>query len=84
MFTMSSNEIKARLAEVLRKVEAGQEVEITRYGKAIARLTPMRKQTSLQDHSLAVINMQSFKKYILTKDERIADFRKVGRHDVHP
>ncbi|MCF6262312.1 MAG: type II toxin-antitoxin system prevent-host-death family antitoxin [Xanthomonadales bacterium] len=76
---MQSNEIKARLAEVLRKVEAGQEVEITRHGKAIARLTPMQKQASLQQYSLAVVKMQGFNKHALAKDESIADFRKQGQ-----
>ncbi len=76
MLTMQSNEIKARLAEVLRKVEAGQEVEITRHGKAIARLTPMKQQESLQQYSSAVDKMQGFKKHVLAKDESIADFRK--------
>ncbi|MBE9549640.1 MAG: type II toxin-antitoxin system prevent-host-death family antitoxin [Proteobacteria bacterium] len=60
MLTMQSNEIKARLAEVLRKVEAGQEVEITRHGKTIARLAPMQKQESLQDYTSAVEKMQAF------------------------
>lgn len=79
MLTMQSNEIKARLAEVLRKVEAGQEIEITRHGKAIARLTPMKKQKNLQQYSSAVIKMQAFNKHELAKGESIADFRKDAR-----
>lgn len=40
MASIGSNEAKARLAEILRRVEAGESVEITRHGKAIARLVP--------------------------------------------
>ena len=79
MLTMQSNEIKARLAEVLRKVEAGQEVEITRHGKTIARLAPIQKQASLQDYTSAVVKMQSFNKVVLGKGENIAELQKKGR-----
>lgn len=32
-------EAKAQLAELIRRVEAGEEVELTRYGRPVARLT---------------------------------------------
>lgn len=31
---------KARFADLIRRVEAGEEIELTRYGRPVARLTP--------------------------------------------
>ena len=40
MDTVNLAQAKARLSELLDKVEAGQEVLITRRGKAVAHLSP--------------------------------------------
>lgn len=40
MLSVNLTQAKARLGELLDKVEAGQEVLITRRGKAVAHLTP--------------------------------------------
>lgn len=40
MITIGSYEAKTHLPELLRKVEAGEQVIITRHGKPIARLMP--------------------------------------------
>ena len=42
MHTMQATEAKARLAELLRTVERGKTVVITRHGKAIAHVIPAR------------------------------------------
>ena len=42
MQTMQATEAKARLAELLRKVEGGETVVITRHGEAIAHVVPAR------------------------------------------
>jgi prevent-host-death family protein len=38
-------ELKATLAEVLRSVQAGEPVRVTRHGQPIAEIVPPRKQT---------------------------------------
>lgn len=43
METISLAQAKARLSEVLDRVEAGEEVVITRRGRAIARVESVRK-----------------------------------------
>ena len=40
MYNIRSSEAKARLAELLDKVEHGESIVITRHGRAIARLVP--------------------------------------------
>jgi prevent-host-death family protein len=41
--SVSVADAKARLSEILDRVEAGEEVVITRRGKAVARLRPEQK-----------------------------------------
>jgi len=43
METISLAQAKAHLSEVLDRVEAGEEVVITRRGRAVARVEPIRK-----------------------------------------
>ncbi len=45
--SVSVAEAKSHLSEILDRVEAGEEVVITRRGKAVARLKPERRRTSI-------------------------------------
>ena len=42
MFTYSIREFKSKVSEILRSLEYGQEVTITRHGKPCGKLTPVR------------------------------------------
>ena len=54
MVTVNLVQAKTRLSELLDKVEAGEEVTITRYGRAVACLRPvMRPKTPLRFDELA-------------------------------
>lgn len=44
MRTVSLTEAKAHLSELLDTVEAGEEIVITRHGRAVARVSPPEKQ----------------------------------------
>lgn len=44
MRTVSLAEAKAHLSELLNTVEAGEEIIITRHGRAVARVSPPEKQ----------------------------------------
>jgi prevent-host-death family protein len=43
MRTVSVAEAKAHLSELLNAVEAGEEIVITRHGRAVARVSPPEK-----------------------------------------
>jgi prevent-host-death family protein len=43
MVTVNLVQAKAHLSELLDKVEAGEEVVITRYGRAVARIRPVSR-----------------------------------------
>ncbi len=44
MITVSLAQAKARLSALLDKVEAGEEVVITRHGRPVANMGPVRRQ----------------------------------------
>lgn len=46
---MTATEAKARLLAVLDEVAAGQVIEITKRGKVVAQLTPVRTVISMRD-----------------------------------
>jgi prevent-host-death family protein len=45
---MTATEVKARILALLDDVEAGDEIEITRHGRTVARLTPARGPHALR------------------------------------
>lgn len=40
-------EAKAQFAEIIRRAEAGEEVELTRYGRPVARIVPPRPEKKI-------------------------------------
>ena len=54
MVTVNLARAKAHLSELLDKVEAGEEVLITRYGRAVAHISPVaRPKTPVRLKALA-------------------------------
>lgn len=54
MTTFTLSEARARMSELLDRVERGEEVEITRHGRSVARLVgPRSARTSRTDHVFA-------------------------------
>ncbi|MBA3235410.1 MAG: type II toxin-antitoxin system prevent-host-death family antitoxin [Chloroflexi bacterium] len=45
---MTATDVKARILALLDEVEAGDEIEITRHGRTIARLAPARGPHALR------------------------------------
>lgn len=51
---MTATEVKAKLLALLNEVEEGEEIEITRHGRTVARLAPARGPSSLKGHLAGV------------------------------
>lgn len=51
---MTATETKAKILALLDEVEAGDEVEITRHGRLVARLVPARGPSALRDKFVGV------------------------------
>jgi prevent-host-death family protein len=45
---VSATEAKAKILSLLDEVEAGEEIEITRHGRLVARLVPARRGARLR------------------------------------
>ena len=61
MREVGATEAKAHLAELLRAVEFGETVAITRHGRAIAHLVPARRQ-ELISHKEAVGRFRAWRR----------------------
>lgn len=80
MIAIQSNEVKTRFAEVLLKVESGQEVGIPRHDKLIAKLLPCSTKTNEScNKKPAIQKLKVFRKNKLAAGETIADLRDEGR-----
>jgi prevent-host-death family protein len=53
MKSLPLSEAKNRFSEVIAWVESGQEVEVTRRGVRIAKVTPVEADTSVRANTLA-------------------------------
>jgi prevent-host-death family protein len=60
MQTVGSNEAKSNFPRLLRQVELGETIVITRYGKAIARLIPAAPTAPLPEIIDVIEAMRSF------------------------
>ena len=79
MSTVGSYEAKTHLAELLRRVEAGERISITRHGRVVAQLVPPlgRADTSTSD---AVAGLLEFgNDHELGPDLSVRDLIEEGR-----
>ena len=81
MREVQATEAKARLAELLRTVERGESIAITRHGKTVAHLVPAQDRESAQRRE-AVAHFRElrrgWRKTGMSTDEILA-----ARHEGH-
>jgi len=75
---VSVTEAKGRLAELVRRAEAGEEVVLTRYGRAIVRLTPFRRHLDADKRRAAIAAAQDAAR------KRLAELGEVGDRTAGP
>lgn len=56
--TVGAYEAKTHLSELLEKVEAGEEITITKHGAPVAKLVPVRKDVSAEERAAAIGRIQ--------------------------
>jgi prevent-host-death family protein len=56
--TVGAYEAKTHLSELLEKVEAGEEITITKHGAPIARLVPVVKEATPEERLAAIERIQ--------------------------
>lgn len=56
--TVGAYEAKTHLAKLLEKVEAGEEIIITKHGAPVAKLVPVKKELSTEQRLAAIERIQ--------------------------
>ncbi|MGH7212201.1 MAG: type II toxin-antitoxin system Phd/YefM family antitoxin [Acetobacteraceae bacterium] len=72
-------EAKSRLGQLLDRVEAGEEIVITRRGKVVARLVPPSSTFDREPSRLAAQRIREMRKGITLGGLRIKDLIDEGR-----
>ncbi len=77
--TVGAYEAKTHLAELLEKVEAGDEITITRHGTPVARLIPVTKHSTASERAAAVGRIQKLGQSLSLGGLKIKDLIREGR-----
>jgi prevent-host-death family protein len=72
-------EAKTHLSSLLEKVEAGEEITITRHGSPIAKLVPVRKRATAEERSAAIDRIQKLSNRLSLGGMKIKDLIAEGR-----
>lgn len=78
MKTIGSYEVKTKLSEILRRVQAGEAFTITNRGKPVADLLPSRS-ASRQRIAAAIRDIKSGMSKTAASDERLKEYVERGR-----
>ncbi len=76
---VGAREAKVRFFELLRRVEKGEEVTITRHGSPVARLVPVKRSVTPQERIAAIRRWQESSKGITLGGLRVPDLVNEGR-----
>jgi prevent-host-death family protein len=77
--TVGAYEAKTHLSELLEKVEAGEEIMITKHGAPVAKLVPVKKEASTQERAAAIRRIQKLGTRLSLTGLKIKDLIAEGR-----
>jgi prevent-host-death family protein len=77
--TVGAYEAKTHLSELLEKVEAGEEIVITKHGSPVAKLVPIRKEATMQERVAAVQRIQKLASGLSLAGLKVKDLIAEGR-----
>lgn len=77
--TVGAYEAKTHLSDLLEKVEAGQEITITRHGAAVAKLIPIKKEASAVERAAAIRRIQALAAGLSLGGLKVKDLIREGR-----
>lgn len=72
-------EAKTHLSELLEKVEAGEEITITKHGAPVAKLVPVKKEVSSSERVAAITRIQKLANSLSLGKLKIKDLITEGR-----
>ena len=77
--TVGAYEAKTHLSELLEKVEAGEEITITKHGAPVAKLVPVKKEASPKERAAAIERIQKLAIGLSLGGLKIKDLIREGR-----
>jgi prevent-host-death family protein len=72
-------EAKTHFAELLEKVQAGEEITITKHGTPVARLVPVKKEATVAERRAAIDHIKEMSKGLSLGGLKIRDMINEGR-----
>lgn len=77
--TVGAYQAKTHLSELLIKVEAGEEITITKHGAPVAKLVPVKKESGLEERAAAVGRIQKLATRLSLGGLKMKDLISEGR-----
>ena len=77
--TVGAYEAKTHLSELLEKVEAGEEITITKHGAPVAKLVPVKKVASQEERAAAIKRIQRLASGLSLRGLKVRDLISEGR-----
>jgi len=77
--TVGAYEAKTHLSELLEKVEAGEEITITKHGAPVAKLVPIKKEASTEERIAAIERIRELSSGLSLRGLKIKDLLSEGR-----
>ena len=77
--TVGAYEAKTHLSKLLEKVEAGEEITITKHGAPVAKLVPVRKEMSAEQRVAAIERIQQLAAGLSLGGLKVRDLINQGR-----
>lgn len=77
--TVGAYEAKTHLSELLEKVEAGEEITITKHGSPVAKLVPVKKTATAKERAAAIQRIQKLGSSLSLGGLKIKDLIAKGR-----
>ena len=77
--TVGAYEAKTHLSKLLEKVEAGEEITITKHGAPVAKLVPVRKEVSVDERLAAIERIQQLAAALSLGGLKVKDLINEGR-----
>jgi prevent-host-death family protein len=72
-------EAKTHLSDLLKKVEAGEEITITKHGAPVAKLVPIKKEVSVEERAAAIRRIQTLARGLSLGGLKVKDLIREGR-----
>ena len=77
--TVGAYEAKTHLSELLEKVEAGEEITITKHGAPVAKLVPVKKRASPEERIAAIGRIEKLASGLSLRGLKVKDLLSDGR-----